>query len=145
MTEHLSKVFHDKTFTSISLSTGISKLTGDDFCFRTRLCQSHSRLQARDDLNSHFSGSDVSLSCVRAKDQRGKYFLFVVRSQGLREDANDGYGTMVQNNLFFHDAWIRTESTVPAIVRKHDNGITSGDLLLLPEVAAKQWRYTERG
>jgi hypothetical protein len=52
---------------------------------------------------------------------------------------------MIQNNLFSHNAGIRMESIVPGVVRKHDNGIMSGVLFLLPEVAAQQRLYTESG
>jgi len=51
------------------------------FHFRMRQAECHSGLQARDDLNSDFSRSDVSLACVRVQNEGCKNLkLFVIRT-----------------------------------------------------------------
>jgi hypothetical protein len=146
MPEHLCKVFDHQAITSVGRGAGISKLASHDFRFRTRLPQRHSGLQARDNLDSHFSRSDVSLACVRVQNQRSKDLkLLVIRSQRLRQYANNRNWTAIQNNLLSCNVRVPVKSSVPAVVRKDYNRVSASDLFLIAKVAAQQWLNAERG
>ena len=143
---HFFKVFHHEAISLIGRRTRIFELASDDFGFRTRLPQRRARLQARDDLDSHFSCSDISLACVRVQNQRSKDLkLLVIRSQGLRQYANNRNWTAIQNNLLSCNLRVGVKSSVPAVVGKHHHRVLAGDLFFLSKVAAQQWLNAERG
>src|SRR5260221_3006748 len=75
---------------------------------------------------------------IRLQNQRSEDVnVFVVRSQGLRQYADDGDAASVQNNLSACNARVRAKTTTPASVGENHDCVAALGLLLVAEIAAE--------
>src|SRR5260370_10120625 len=114
------------------------QLLRDYFGFRACLVQRYAWSETRHGPDADHSGSGVPVFFIRLQNQRSEDVnVFVVRSQGLRQYADDGDAASVQNNLSACNARVRAKTTTPASVGENHDCVAALGLLLVAEVPAE--------
>ena len=105
------------------------KLLRDYFGFRACLVQRYAWSEARHDPDADHSGSGVPVFFIRLQNQRSEDVnVFVVRSQGLWQYADNCDAASIQNNLSAYNARVSAKTTTPASVGENHDRVMAGEL-----------------